>query len=199
MRDSDELDVAYTRMLKTGLANLPQDGGDIETLVTERPGSPAETIEQLDRQDPRAIDFRNSIRPWFCNATWSTIKLVELRKWLYWALFYAELPKLEEIPDSHKTALGEAIALLEKRLGCKIPEGSNPQVVPMRVSLDRMSVHLRPFTFYFIICTINTILRKFYQLRWGVQYRHFEGIEYIFFLSVRTYTLVLMHSFLVTY
>ena len=198
MRDSDELDLAYTRMLKTGLADLLDDGGDIETLVTKRPGSPAETIEQLDQQDPRAIDFRNSIRPWFCNAPWSSIKLLELRRWLYWALFHANLPKPEEIPDSHKTALNKAITLLEKRLGCKIPQGSNPQVIPIRVSLDRMSVQLRPFSFYVIICTINMILRKLYRLWWGVQYRHFDGIECVFF-SVRTYTLVLMHSFLVTY
>lgn len=168
------------RLLKTGLANLPEDGGDMQTVVTKRPGSPAETIEQLERHDPRAIDFRNSIRAWFRKAPWSSVKLVELQKWLYWAMFHADLPKPEEIPESHKVTLGEAIALLQKRLGSKTAEGTDPNIMPMRPSLDPVGTRWRPFSFYFLICSTNLILRKLYELWWGVQYRHFDGMEYVF-------------------
>lgn len=48
--------------VSAGLANLPEDGYDEESLDYERPGSPAESIIQLEPDDPRAIDFRNSLR-----------------------------------------------------------------------------------------------------------------------------------------
>jgi hypothetical protein len=51
-------------VLKSGLANLSEDDFDEEALDEERPGSPAEEIEQLQFDDPRAIDFRNYLRTW---------------------------------------------------------------------------------------------------------------------------------------
>ena len=175
VRDFDELRVAFARMLKAGLANPPEN-----EAVTKRPGSPAEAIEHLERHDPRAIDFRNTIRTWFCKAPWSSIKLLEMQKWLYWAMFHTDLPKQEEISESHKAIFAEGIAQLQNRLGCKVDEGSDPNIIPMRLSLDRMGIQWRPFSFYFLICSSNLILRKLYQVYWGVQYSHFDGIEYVF-------------------
>lgn len=57
-----ELRAALKRVLQAGLAFLPEDGPDEEE--GNRPGSPAEVITQLDKNDPRAIDFRNYIRTW---------------------------------------------------------------------------------------------------------------------------------------
>lgn len=57
-----EIQLAFERILKAGLANLPPDGYDEETLDEPRPGSPAEAIVQLEPNDPRAIDFRNTLR-----------------------------------------------------------------------------------------------------------------------------------------
>ena len=58
-----ELQAAFKRVLQTGLAGLPEDGGDEESLAS-RPGSPAETLENLDYHDERAIDFRHRLRTW---------------------------------------------------------------------------------------------------------------------------------------
>jgi hypothetical protein len=180
VRDFDELHVAFTRMLKAGLADWPENGGDIETLITKRPGSPAETIQHLEQHDQRAIDFRNSIRTWFCKAPWSSIKLLELRKWLYWAMFHADLPKPEEMSNSHKAILDEGMAQLQRRLGCKVDEGTDPLIMPMRLSLDRTGIQGRPLCFYLLIYSTSLILRKLYQAWWGVQCSHFDGIEYVF-------------------
>lgn len=57
-----ELQAALKRVLQAGLAFLPVDGPDEEE--GNRPGSPAEAITQLERDDPRAIDFRNNVRTW---------------------------------------------------------------------------------------------------------------------------------------
>ena len=60
-----ELQVTFTRVLKAGLADLPEDGYDEETTKAARPGSPAEDIVQLEKDDHRAVDFRNSLRTWY--------------------------------------------------------------------------------------------------------------------------------------
>lgn len=57
-----EIQIAFKRILKAGLANLPSNGYDEETLDEERPGSPEEDIVQLEQDDHRAIDFRNTLR-----------------------------------------------------------------------------------------------------------------------------------------
>lgn len=175
--DPNEIQVAYLRLLKAGLAHLPEDGGDIETLLVDRPGSPAETILQLECHDPRAIDFRHTLRTWFCKVPWSSIKLLEIQKWLFWAMFNAELPPLEHLPDERRRALEDALGLLQKRLGCKIEEGSNPNVVPMRLTIDRITILWRPFTLYALVGSINWGLRKLYTQLWNVHHGYSNGIE----------------------
>lgn len=61
----EDLHNAFIRVLKSGLAPLPEEGGDEESLVADRPGSPAETIEKLAFDDPRAIEYRNHVRTWY--------------------------------------------------------------------------------------------------------------------------------------
>jgi len=51
-------------VIRAGLAKLPEEGFDEESLDVDRPCSPEENIEQLEATDPRAIDFRNSFRNW---------------------------------------------------------------------------------------------------------------------------------------
>ena len=172
-----EVQVAYIRLLKAGLADLSQDSGNFETLITSRPGSPAEPIIQLDRYDPRAIDFRHCLRTWFRKVPWSSIRLVEMQKWLYWAMYNTELPPLESLPGNQWTALEEAFELLEKRIGCKLERGSNPKIVPMRITIDKTNIMWRPFTYYAVVCSVNYILRQLYKTWWDVHYGHSNGIE----------------------
>jgi hypothetical protein len=172
--DPDEIQVAYIRLLKAGLTSLPEG---VETLLVDIPASPAETILPLERHDPRAIDFRHFLRTWFCKVPWSSIKLLEIQKWLYWALFNAVLPPLEHLPDERRSALDDALGLLERRLGCKIEEGSNPNVVPMRLTTDRVTILWRPFTFYALVGSINWGLRKVYTSMWNVQHGYSNSIE----------------------
>ncbi|KAI0940003.1 hypothetical protein AcV5_001226 [Taiwanofungus camphoratus] len=60
-----ELQAAFKRVLQAGLANLPEEGFDEESLDVDRPGSPDETITTLQYDDPRAVDFRNYLRTWY--------------------------------------------------------------------------------------------------------------------------------------
>lgn len=61
-----ELQAVFKRVLRAGLASLPEDF-DEETLDVDRPGSPEETLTVLEYNDPRAVDFRNYLRTWYVN------------------------------------------------------------------------------------------------------------------------------------
>ena len=65
-----ELRKAFHRVLQAGLASLPEDGYDVdeETLDVDRPASPQEALTVLEFHDPRAIDFRNTLRTWYVHA-----------------------------------------------------------------------------------------------------------------------------------
>ncbi|KAE9410640.1 hypothetical protein BT96DRAFT_953179 [Gymnopus androsaceus JB14] len=159
-----EIQLAFERILKAGLANLPPDGYDEETLDEPRPGSPAEAIVQLEPNDPRAIDFRNTLRTWFGRGIWSTMRVHEVRQWLYWSIFNKNLPELEKLPRAHRAVLDDTLELLQKRLGKPIPEGSNTKNRPILLNLDKPIVLWRPFTFYALIAVINLFLDRWYQV-----------------------------------
>jgi len=174
-----ELQAAYTRVLKAGLASFPEDGFDEESLDVNRPGSPEEDIIRFKHDDPRAADFRNVLRTWFGRVPWSSIRLQEVHKWLYWSIFNTELPPLETLPHAHRAALDDALDLLQKRIGCTIPEGSAPLIQPMRLTLDKVNVLWRPFTYYAVIGTINLCLRKWYRYKWNTHFGSYDGLEYL--------------------
>ncbi|KAG6869257.1 hypothetical protein C0993_000010 [Termitomyces sp. T159_Od127] len=154
--EPEEIQTAFKRLLKSGLANLPADGGDEES---HRPGSPQEDIVQLEFDDPRAIDFRNALRPWFGNATWSSIKLHQVRQWLYWSIYNADMPPYESLTASQQAVMAGALDLLQKRCGA--------------------NVILRPFTFYLAVFLTNLSLKKWLQYVWSARFDHYNGLEYI--------------------
>ncbi|GLB33884.1 hypothetical protein LshimejAT787_0107680 [Lyophyllum shimeji] len=173
--DPLEIQAAFKRLLQCGLADLPEDGGDEES---PRAGSPQEDIIALEPNDRRAVDFRNALRSWFCNAPWSTIKAHEVRQWIYWSIYNADLPPLESLPAAQKAVLKRALELLEKRCGCVFREGSNPAIRPMRLTLDKINILWRPFTFYLILHLVNSFLRIWYKTRWNARFDHHNGLEY---------------------
>jgi len=176
----DDLQASFERVLKSGLANLSEDTFDELDLNQNRPGSPAEVIEQLQFNDPRAIDFRNYLRTWFGRVAWSSIRSHEIRSWLYWSSFNAHLPPIESIPPSHLEILDEAVDLVQKRAGCVIPEGNNPCVKPLLLTLDELKVTLwRPFVWYTWVGIGNWMLKRWYEHRWGVRFGNYNGLDYL--------------------
>lgn len=62
--DVSALQKAFKRVLQSGLVSLPEDGGDEDYYSKPRASSPDAVIEQLDKDDARAIDYRNRMRTW---------------------------------------------------------------------------------------------------------------------------------------
>ncbi|KAL0949481.1 hypothetical protein HGRIS_009534 [Hohenbuehelia grisea] len=174
-----ELRIAHSRVLKSGLASLPEDGFDEETTDSSRPCSPAEDITQLTHDDPRAVDFREVLRTWFGHAPWSEIRAVEVKRWLYWAIFNSHLPEPEKIPSSHHAVLDEALDLLQKRAGVVIPEGSAPMYRPLLLTLDQVTIHWRPFAFYAAVGLTNRLLKAWLQRYRQVQFVVHDGLDFL--------------------
>ncbi|KAJ7068340.1 hypothetical protein C8F01DRAFT_605353 [Mycena amicta] len=170
-----QLQIAYTRVLKAGLANLPEDGSE-----AHRPGSPTQTITQLKPDDPRSIDFRNMLRTWFGRVPFSQIRRLEVKRWIYWSIFNKDLP--DTISPSHQDVLDDALRLLEMRLGTKVTEGSNPKILPMRLTLDKVQISARPFFLYVLIFSVNWVLGKWYAWRHQLCHGTHNGLEYLLYV-----------------
>lgn len=152
---------------------------DEDTLDnTDRPGSPLEDIIQLERDDPRAVDFRDSLRTWFGKCAWSAISLHSIRTWLYWTIFADDLPALVDLPPVRRIFLDQVVEALEKRVGCKIPDVSGG-VTPFRLTLDTVNVIPRPLWWYAVIALINGTIRKWFEVFHDVRLQEQNGLEYV--------------------
>ncbi|KAJ3778782.1 hypothetical protein FB446DRAFT_768139 [Lentinula raphanica] len=174
-----EIQIAFQRILKAGLAQLSPAEYDEETLDEERPGSPEEDIVQLEVDDHRAVDFRNTLRTWFGRQPWSTVRLHQVRQWIYWSIFNTHLPQPENLPQSHRDVLDDALDLLQKRLGKRIPEGSDDSCRPILLNLDKATVLWRPFIFYAFTAAVNLSLDRWYQRSHGFSRGIHHGLEYL--------------------
>jgi len=174
-----ELQKAFTRVLQSGLADLPEEGFDEETLDAERPGSPAEDIITLQYDDPRAVDFRNYLRTWFGKVPWSSIRKHEMYTWLYWSIFNQSYSTFEALPHAHQVALNDVIRSIEARSGSTIPDGSNPAAKPNLLTLDPVSVVWRPFLWYAFVAAVNFYLRRRMSRIWDCKFGTYHGLDYI--------------------
>ncbi|TCD60428.1 hypothetical protein EIP91_010080 [Steccherinum ochraceum] len=162
-----ELQAAYARVLRVGMGI----DSDSEPF--------GEDNTTLDPMDPRAQDFRNCLRTWFDRAPWSSIRKENVYAWLYWSFFNDKSTTMEEIPKDRRILLDEIVDLLERRAGMQLPEGFNPEVRTLRLTVDPVTVAPRPFVWYIILSTINWILRWRLESKWHAHLGTFEGLDYI--------------------
>ncbi|KAF8517787.1 hypothetical protein JB92DRAFT_2904540 [Gautieria morchelliformis] len=195
------LQTAFSRVLKAGLANLPSHtvkpsrNGDTshdeeqdakERGSVHRLGSPSESITQLDFHDPRAQDFREYMRTWFHRKPWSEIRTHEMRQWIYWSTFNAHLPPDSELSPVHRAALDEGMAMIQRRAGAHIKHGSNPQCKPLLLTLDPVTIHLRPLIFYTSVWLANQWIKGSLQREWGLEFGKYGDLEYLVRLPQHT-------------
>lgn len=89
------------------------------------------------------------------------------------------MPSLEFMSATHRQAIEEAVELIERRSGSKIPEGSNPAVTPMLLTLDDVHISFRPFIWYIFVATSHLLVHKFLEHNWGVEFGVHEDVEYM--------------------
>ncbi|KAI0719588.1 hypothetical protein C8T65DRAFT_706265 [Cerioporus squamosus] len=174
-----ELRAVFQRVLQAGLASLPEEGFDEESLDVDRPGSPAESVTCLEFDDPRAVDFRNYLRTWFGKVPWSSIHRHEMFTWIYWSIFNAPFAGIEKVTQLECKALHEVIELIEFRAGCKLPEGSNPSASPLLLTLDPVNVAWRPLVWYAAVALSNAFIRRRFRTKWSAKVGTYKGLEYV--------------------
>ncbi|QRW02217.1 alpha/beta hydrolase family protein [Ceratobasidium sp. AG-Ba] len=176
----------FTRILQTGLAPAyPDDDGDIEDEAAgDRPGSPAEAIDRLEWDDPRAVDFRQRLRTWFHKEEWSSISREAMLSWLAWSCFNAPYEVAIQRP-ANELVLREALDMLEKRSGSKLrsevevalSKQSKP-VQPLRLTLDPIDIIGRPALCYAVTALANLAFRAYLKRKFGVVHGKFGKLDY---------------------
>jgi hypothetical protein len=174
------MQLAFHRVLQSGLLHESSSSseGAVPAVDEKWNYHQADAFDELKPEDPRAIDFRYSLRCWFRHRPWSDIRQQDLRRWLYWAIFNAPLPQNEDdLPHAHKTALDDVLELIRRRTGCTVKPGSNPQCAPLLLTLDPLNVWARPFLWYLFVSLVNAVTWKHMKSKWNVQYGTFQGLE----------------------
>lgn len=158
---------------------------EVEADVLEEKRKEYEGIEmpngekiKLHPSDRRAIEFRERLRTWFNHAPWDSIKRENVFMWLSWSCF--TLPIEDAREDDGKVAfLDEVIETLEARTGWTFPDGFDPNIKVMRLTLDPVNAKGRPLILYALSGTINWFLQRvLYPFMGMAMYR--EGdMEYL--------------------
>jgi len=86
---------------------------------------------------------------------------------------------MESMPSTHKHAIEEAVELIERRSGTNIPEGSNPAVTPILLTLDDVYISFRPFLWYIFVAVGHFIAHKYLEHHWGAEFDAHGDIEYV--------------------
>jgi hypothetical protein len=183
--DLSDLQSAFRRVLRAGMAEEPLSEGKSEAPSLSKP-PPGEMrraasteATPLARDDPRAIDFRNALRPWFHYAPWSSVQRDDIRAWLYWAIFSAPIPAPDAMPHAHAAAMEDVEELMRQRTGCTFKEGSNPECKPVLLTVDEVQVWARPMAWYVFVWAVNAFLKKRMEWKYGVQHGSFGGLDYV--------------------
>lgn len=113
----------------------------------------------------------------FKKVPWSKVRRENFHQWLYWSTFNTALPPQEKIPDSHRMVLDEATELLEKRIGCSIPTGSDPSIKTLLLTIDPVNVLPRPLMWYVFVRVANKYLRSKYEMKYGLVYGKYKDLE----------------------
>jgi hypothetical protein len=87
------------------------------------------------------------------------------------------MPPQHAIPESHSKAVNEGLELIETRAGCKIPDGCNPSVKPVLLTLDPVNVLFRPLLWYVAVAIINLFARIYLWHHHQVQFGTHQNLE----------------------
>ncbi|KAF9510851.1 hypothetical protein BS47DRAFT_1406719 [Hydnum rufescens UP504] len=170
----------YSRILHLGLHNAPANGA-LSRIPSHVPPSQLsmEDVPLLDRSDPRAVDFRQSLRSWFRNSPWSTLTRAHVSTWISWTIFNASVDTLSL---EQKGVVSHAIDVIERRAGSKLPlEANDPtsaHIRPLLLTLDPMSIHCRPAIMYATINFVSFVCQEWYQWRFGAHHEQYGDLEY---------------------
>lgn len=113
----------------------------------------------------------------FGGVPWSQVRRDEFKKWLYWSTFNCDMAPGGKLPESHMAVLDEAIELIQMRVGCNIPEGSNSTIKTLRLTIDPVRIRLRPLVWYTFVKSINVYVRWQYARRYNLKYGKYNDLE----------------------
>lgn len=124
--------------------------------------------ELFDKCLNNVPDIHYFLRTWFKGAPVEEIRKEDLRQWLAWGLW-----NHYSTEDLDSQELDEYVEKTEKRLGREFKEGKGSNRA-IRISMDRISIHHRPLSWYLIIGLVDVAL--FVKL-WRLKFQYFPVFQ----------------------
>lgn len=115
----------------------------------------------------------------FGKVPWSYLRTQEIYAWVHWSAFNSAMPPLEELHETRREILDETMELIRKCAACPIPEGSNPAVRPLLLTIDPVNISFRPLVWYLAVKAGNLYLQRHYKLK-GLELRRFKDMECVY-------------------
>lgn len=117
--------------------SLESGMGDSLSGAYDADRPPSFVTTKLAENDERAIEFRQQIRAWFRLAAFEDIRKDNVRDWILWS-FFSQSPQEFEASASQEQRdfVEDTLELLQLRAGKRAPEGRNPRVNSIRLTID---------------------------------------------------------------
>lgn len=169
-----------------------------------------DTRRQLDKNDPRAVEWRETFRLWFLGARWESIGRENVLEWLAWSCYGMRLEDIvaeweaegkPELPEAAPDAdailaadenpeefggklpfLYQGLFMLEARAGMPLKDGRAPGR-SIRLHLDPVRSSSRPLAKYLVTGLFNILLIQ-RTGRAGFQKVKDGGLEYFIRIPV---------------
>ncbi|KAG8752561.1 hypothetical protein FRC12_011891 [Ceratobasidium sp. 428] len=146
--------------------------------------SRSERHELLLRCRDNLADPEHFLSGWQLDST-SNDKIIRrenVKDWLLWGFFSAGQEALSE-PDVTEE-IEEYVDILEESLGRTIPPGRNENIKSIRLTLDNVVIHHRPFVWYMIVMIVDILVAARMRLS---GFKHYSAPVSVF--PPRPYTL----------
>lgn len=92
----------------------------------------------------------DTLAGWFFGAPVSALRRENVRDWILWAIFGADLQHREETRAKYGDEVERYVEQFEKIVGREFPEGRNENVKSLRVTLDPVLMLHRPLIWYMV-------------------------------------------------
>ncbi|CAG8600201.1 4611_t:CDS:2 [Funneliformis caledonium] len=126
--------------------------------------------------------FDHWIEGWFCvgkkKAKFDQIHRENVEEWLAWSFFASHIEEIRQNTE-YITELYDMIDFIENAKKVKFPEGYNPDIRCIRLTLDPIRAIPRPFIFYVAIFMLNYVYYVILRLsgfeHYGLKYSVLNG------------------------
>ena len=172
------LETLLATCLEVGLPNAdgspPKKGKERVRSINGRlpPKRVSDNFEGKVVTSESARVVREKMMRWFLGAKPEDLRADNVRQWLAWAFLGRELEETKDVPRI-KQLVEESLEMLQRRIRYTFPEGYNPAVKSIRLTLDPLSINQRPIGHYIVTNGVSAAV-----IAYNCAFKGFKRVTY---------------------